>query len=141
GAVVVTDYKTGTPPATGKPWSAEQQQEKLWQPRWYAAALAALGQHRPAQARLLYFAAVDYGPRGFGRHTGELAVDTTDDSLAEARVELRRRWDAIGRARAAGSAEASPGPLCGWCPFVDACSEGQAECHRRWNERNPYTGG
>ena len=70
-----------------------------------------------------------------------LSVEVTDQSLDEARVELRRRWDDIGTARAAGEAEATPGPLCGWCPFVDVCVEGQSECHRRWNERNQHTGG
>jgi putative RecB family exonuclease len=141
-AVVVTDYKTGTPPARGKPWSAGQEREKLWQPQWYAAALAELGEHAPVEARLLYFTAADARHHGgFEARTGVLSVEVTEQSLDEARVELRRRWDDIGRARAAGRAEATPGPLCGWCPFVAVCDDGQAECHRRWNERNQHTGG
>lgn len=142
GAVVVTDYKTGSPPESGKPWSADQERERLWQPRWYAAALAELGEHRPAVARLLYFTAGDSRRHaGFETRTGELSVETTEESLTEARVELRRRWDDIESARSRGEAEAHPGPLCGWCPFVAVCDEGQAECRRRWSERNTYTGG
>jgi putative RecB family exonuclease len=141
-AVVVTDYKTGSPPVRGKPWSAHQEREKLWQPQWYAAALAELGEHVPVEARLLYFTAADARAHaGFEARTGVLSVAVTDRSLEEARVELRRRWDDIASARAAGHAEATPGPLCGWCPFVDVCAEGQRECHTRWNERNQHTGG
>ena len=141
GSVVITDYKTGKPPETGKPWSQERNAEKLWQPQWYAAALAELGEHRPTKARLLFFSAEDLGPgHGFGHLTGELSVDVTDESHEVARAELRRRWDEITSARDAGGAEATPGPLCGWCPYVDVCAEGRAECERRWGERNSYTG-
>jgi putative RecB family exonuclease len=141
-AVVVTDYKTGAPPVRGKPWSADQEREKLWQPQWYAAALAELGEHVPVEARLLYFTAADARRHaGFETRTGVLSVEVTDHTLDEARVELRRRWDDIATARERGEAEATPGPLCGWCPFVNLCAEGQSECHRRWNERNQHTGG
>lgn len=139
--VVVTDYKTGSPPVLGKPWSDDQAKEKLWQPLWYAAALTALGEHLPHKARLLYFTAAETrGGRALETRTRELAVDIHDESLGEARVELRRRWDDIEVARAAGEAPANPGPLCGWCPFVDVCAEGQVEVTRRWNERNEFTG-
>src|SRR5690606_33528576 len=59
GQVVVSDYKTGAPPPRGKPWSADREREKLWQPQWYAAALPALGELVPSHARLLYFTAAD----------------------------------------------------------------------------------
>ncbi len=139
-SVIVTDYKTGKPPVPGKAWSADQEVERLWQPQWYAAALAELGEHQPVRARLLFFNAVDGRGGGFEMRTAELAVEVTDESLEGARAELVRRWDDIAVARAAGSAEARPGPLCGWCPFADICVEGRAEVERRWNERNPRTG-
>jgi putative RecB family exonuclease len=139
-AVVVTDYKTGRPPERGKPWSAEREADRLLQPQWYAAALAELGGHRPVRARLLYFTAVDLTGGGFRTETRELGVAVDAASLAPARAELRRRWDAIQSALDAGSAPASPGPLCGWCPFVELCDEGAAECRRRWNEVNDHTG-
>lgn len=140
--VVITDYKTGKPPVQGKAWSAEQEVEKLWQPQWYAAALTELGEHDPVRARLLYFSAQErMSNRGFVPRTGELTVDITTESREGALVELRRRWDDVNDAYEHGGADASPGPLCGWCPFVDVCAEGQAECQRRWNETNEYTGG
>jgi putative RecB family exonuclease len=140
-AIVVTDYKTGRPPEKNKPWSAEQEVERLWQPQWYAAALAELGEHEPVRARLLYFTALDArrGP-GFDALTAELAVEVTEESTAVARAELRRRWDAINDAVERGQAEATPGPLCGWCPFVAVCEAGRSECSRRWEQRNEHTG-
>lgn len=140
--IVVTDYKTGKPPVQGKPWSAEQDAERMWQPLWYAAALAAQGEHEPVRARLLYVNAFE--PRRgqpFVPRTRELSAEVDEERLAQARGELRRRWDEIAAAREAGSAAASPGPLCAWCPFVAVCDEGQAECQRRWSERDGYTGG
>jgi putative RecB family exonuclease len=141
-AVIVTDYKTGKPPVPGKSWSEAQQIERLWQPQWYAAALREMGEHEPVRARLLFFNAADgRNGGGFQTRTAELAVEVTDESMDQARGELVKRWDDIGTAIAAGEAESRPGPLCGWCPFVDICAEGRAECERRWAERNDRTGG
>lgn len=139
--VIVTDYKTGMPPVQGKPWSDELEREKLWQPLWYSAALSALGEHVPKSARLLYFSATESSDlRHLVPRTRELSVEVNDSSLEGARVELRRRWDDIASARERGEAKANPGPLCGWCPFVGICAEGEAEVRRRWNEVNPYSG-
>lgn len=140
-AVIITDYKTGKPPVAGKPWSEAREAEKLLQPQWYAAALAELGEHRPVRARLLYLAAVD-GPEpgSFRWNQRELSVDVTDEVLDAARSELRRRWDDMQAALALGRAEPSPGPLCGWCPYVEHCDVGQVECRRRWDERDRFTG-
>lgn len=142
GDVMVTDYKTGAPPSEGKPWSADQNKEKLWQPLWYAAALIAKGDYEPTIARLLYFNAVETKDgKALQTRTGRLVADVDDDSLRAARAELRSRWDQILAARAAGEAEARPGPLCGWCPFVAHCAEGTAEVVRRWETIDSYTGG
>jgi putative RecB family exonuclease len=139
-AVVVTDYKTGKPPETGKRWSDEQNNEKLLQVLWYAAALVELGEHDPKLARLLYFTAVDTPDGGFTGLTGELATGVDQGSLEAARAELALRWHQIGEARAAGMADASPGPLCGWCAFVEHCSEGGDHCRSLRREVNPRTG-
>ena len=140
--VVITDYKTGRPPEQGKPWSDERIREKLLQPQWYAAAVDALGEHEPVRARLLYFTALDDADgRSHRLETAELGVDVDDAAQGEAVAELQRRWHDIGEALAAGSAEPSPGPLCGWCPYVALCEAGQAECERRWSERDRFTGG
>jgi putative RecB family exonuclease len=139
-AVVVTDYKTGKPPDTTKPWSDEQNRERLLQPLWYAAALIELGEHTPSLARLLYFTAVDTPSGGFAGRTGTLAVDVDPEVLESARNELALRWREIGEARALGSAEARPGPLCGWCAFVEHCEEGATHCRAMRAEVNPRTG-
>ena len=145
--VVVTDYKTGRPPRPGRVWSADDETERLLQPKWYAAALAATGRHRPARARLLYFTATDAPDQGegvgggFRIDTHEIAVDCTDEALDDAAAVLRARWEAMAAARTAGGTDASPGPLCGWCPFVAHCEAGRDECIRRWGQRNDFTGG
>lgn len=141
GSAVVTDYKTGAPPTTDKPWSADENREKLWQPLWYAAALDELGLHHPVLARLIYFnAAETRDGRGLHVRTGQLSAPVDADSLADARRELRTRWDETRSARADGGAEPRPGPLCGWCPFVEFCAEGTAEVVRRWETLDPFTG-
>jgi putative RecB family exonuclease len=139
-AVVVTDYKTGKPPETGKRWSDEQNNEKLLQVLWYAAALAEMGEHDPRLARLLYFTALDTPDGGFAGQTGVLSVGVDEDSLDAARAELVLRWRQIGEARAAGIADSAPGPLCGWCSFVEHCEEGQAHCRTMRVDINPRTG-
>lgn len=141
GDVIVTDYKTGAPPSEDKPWSADENREKLWQPLWYAAALIEQGDFNPTIARLLYFNAVETKDgKGLQTRTGRLVADVDDTSLAAARTELRTRWDETLEARASGVAETRPGPLCGWCPFVAHCAEGTEEVVRRWETIDPYTG-
>ena len=139
-AVIVTDYKTGTPPETGKPWSAEQNAEKLLQPMWYAAALMEMGEHTPTLARLLYFTAAQTADGGLVGRTGQLSATVDEGALDAARAELALRWHQIGEAQEAGMADPNPGVLCGWCPFVAHCAEGQAEVRRLRSETNPRTG-
>ena len=139
-AVIVTDYKTGTPPDTDKPWSAERNAEKLLQPMWYAAALMEMGEHSPTLARLLYFTAAETSDGGLVGRTGTLAAPVDTGAIAAAKAELTLRWRQIGEAQEAGAADANPGVLCGWCPFVAHCPEGQAEVRRLRSEVNPRTG-
>ena len=140
GMVVITDYKTGRPPVRGKPWTAEREREKLLQPHWYAAALAAMGEHRPSRARLLFFTAIEDGQGRYRWQTAELGAEVTEATMDDAGAELATRWSEIQVALDAGGADASPGPLCGWCPYVDVCDEGRAEVERRWSEISAVTG-
>lgn len=133
-AVVVTDYKTGMPPRLGTPYTERQIAERLLQPLWYAAALEALGEHVPTRARLLYFAARPDASGTHLMHTHELSTPVHAEALAPAKAELTRRWEAIEAALDAGEATSRPGPLCGWCPYVDICSEGESECRSRWEQ-------
>lgn len=139
-AVIVTDYKTGTPPETDKPWSAAQNAEKLLQPMWYAAALMEMGEHSPTLARLLYFTAAETADGGYVGRTGTLAAPVDAGAVAAARAELVLRWRQITEAREAGAADSNPSVLCGWCPFVTHCSEGQIEVKRLRGEINRRTG-
>jgi putative RecB family exonuclease len=140
GDVVVTDYKTGKPPSTGMPWSGDERGEKLLQPLWYAAALQEMGEHAPKHARLIYFTVNERPDGSFEQVSAELGVDVTDESIAAARAELRRRWSQIQDAKMEGGAPARPGPLCGWCSYVDRCPEGQGEVMQRWETIDKYSG-
>lgn len=42
-------------------------------------------------------------------------------------------WDEITDLDQAGAVpEEAPGPLCGWCPYVDRCEPGEKEVRERW---------
>jgi putative RecB family exonuclease len=112
GHLVVADYKTGRPPA------ARFAADRLSQVFLYAAAIAELGE-RPAQVRLLYLGAK------------VLAAQATDAELTQVVDQLSETWDAIGAALSADDFAPRTGPLCGWCPYVAECPEGQAELERR----------
>lgn len=134
--VVITDYKTGAPPAP------RYRDAKLLQPLWYAAAIDALGEHRPVRVRLLHLVTsvdADDDNRVSGR-VEEVALEVTDEQLEGARRALRQRWDAIQAAVAEGSADPAPGPLCGWCPYVTSCTVGERECRSRWGAVDATTG-
>lgn len=111
--LVVSDYKSGQAP--GDRWAAERLDQVLL----YAAALAEMTGQRPVTARLLYL----------GQKVVDVAVD--DESLGGAVATLRDTWDRLSAAVEADEFEARPGPLCGWCPYVDRCDEGAAEVRLR----------
>ena len=111
--LVVTDYKSGKAP------SARFSSNYATQMLLYAAALTELEGHKPVKAQLLYL----------GQKAVE--VEITDDNLAEAVDELRTTWLAIIESCISQEFEASPSPLCGWCPFVAQCPEGTAEVLHR----------
>jgi putative RecB family exonuclease len=111
--VVVTDYKSGRPPA---PHRAD---EKLDQVLLYAAAVAAATGERPVRARLLYLGAV------------VIEVDATPDAVERAVARLVATWQGVEQARRSDTFPARPGPLCGWCPFLQDCAEGRDELRAR----------
>ena len=111
--LVVTDYKSGKAPSDR--FSSNYATQMLL----YAAALTELEGSKPAKAQLLYL----------GQKVVE--VEITDENLSEAVDELRTTWLAIMESCISQEFEASPGPLCGWCPFVTECPEGTAEVLHR----------
>lgn len=114
--LVVTDYKSGRPPAT------RFRDDKLGQVLLYAAAVGATGDEAPVRARLVYLGAT------------VVEADATPDRVAEAVGDLRRTWDELRAAADSDEFAPRPGPLCGWCPHVADCPEGLAEVRLRWDQ-------
>lgn len=111
--LVVSDYKSGRAP------SPRFQDDKLDQVLLYAAAVEAFNGERPKAARLLYL--------------GQCIIETevTTELLDASVGALRETWSAINSSVAAKTYEASPGPLCGWCPYAGECTQGLAELESR----------
>ena len=111
--LVVTDYKSGRAP------SPRFTEGRLTQVLLYAAAVSAETGRTPVRARLLYL----------GQKVVQVAV--TDEKLDAAAQGLRGTWESLQADCESGDFAPSPGPLCGWCPYVDRCAEGLAEVQRR----------
>ncbi|MCP3854311.1 MAG: PD-(D/E)XK nuclease family protein [Actinomycetia bacterium] len=107
--LVITDYKSGKPP------SSRYLKDKLSQVYLYAAAVEVVRGERPARVRLLYL--------------GQRRVDVAarPDKVHEAVEQLSTTWDNLVTACESDEFEPRTGPLCGWCPHVADCPEGQAE--------------
>lgn len=111
--LVVSDYKSGSLP------HFRWRQDKIQQVMLYAAALQASTGQRPGRARLLYL-----GQRVLDVRVTQARIDHAVSTLGEA-------WGNIGTACSTGEFSPNPGVLCGWCPFVARCQEGQAELMTR----------
>jgi putative RecB family exonuclease len=114
--LVVTDYKSGRPP------SRRFEHDKLSQVLLYAAAVSAADGHAPVRARLVYL-----GARA-------IEAEATTEAVDAAVAALAATWEQLGEAARSDSFDPKPGPLCGWCPFVGTCAEGQEEVRRRLDE-------
>lgn len=112
-SLVVSDYKSGRAP------SPRFQAGRLEQVLLYAAAIEASSGERPKAARLLYL-----GQR-------IISTDVTDELIDSAVSSLGETWDGVHVAIDTGEYEASPGPLCGWCPYAAECPEGLEELTSR----------
>lgn len=118
GRLVVSDYKNGKLPNPKFP------EDKLNQMNIYAAMIEAIEGERPIEGRLIFTA-----------HSVIMPVEYTDDSVAEVQAKLKTAWEAIHANFAATDFEkpsslsafpAKTGMLCGWCPAVGHCPEGQS---------------
>ncbi len=109
GKLIVSDYKSGMLPAFR--WRGE----KVRQVMLYGAALESATGELPDRVRLLY-----------------LRQRIVDEAVTPRRVEeavggLGETWTKLKAACDSETFEATPTVLCGWCPFVTVCPEGQAE--------------
>lgn len=111
--LVVSDYKSGKAP------SKRFASSRLEQVLLYAAAIEASTGERPTKARLLYL----------GQRTIETEV--TDEALSSAVGALSETWVNLNNAVQTRDFAATPGPLCGWCPYAGQCNEGLAELESR----------
>lgn len=111
--LVVSDYKSGRAP------SRRYADARLEQVLLYAAAVEAETGERPQAARLLYL--------------GQCIIETkvTNELLSAAVSALGETWVNLNSAVEQETYEASPGPLCGWCPYAGECPEGLAELELR----------
>ncbi len=111
--LIVSDYKSGKAP------SARFADGRLEQVLLYAAAIEASTGERPASARLLYL----------GQNIIETKV--TETAISTAVGALGDTWATLNAAVENDAYEATPGPLCGWCPYAGECPEGLAELESR----------
>ena len=112
--VVVTDYKTGKVPI---PAFAAPKYRQL---NLYAAMVEQVDGVLPNEGRLLF---TTYG---------RTLATTIDRESVEGAVETASKvWDELHDAEDVGVYEATPGGLCGWCPFVGECEAGLAEVRER----------
>ncbi len=111
--LVVSDYKSGRAP------SRRFADARLEQVLLYAAAVEASTGERPKAARLLYL--------------GQCIIETevTEELITTAVDALGETWTMLNDSVTSETYQASPGPLCGWCPYAGECPEGLAELELR----------
>jgi len=115
GELVVTDYKSGNAP------SPRYQESRLSQVLLYAAAISESTGRVPSRARLLFL----------GEKWREVSVDVTPDRIDQVTTQLSETWAAIGTACEVDDFPTQTGPLCGWCPYLDMCVDGQSAVIKR----------
>lgn len=105
--LIVTDYKTGKPP-----WGKYERQ-KLPQILLYSAVVTEDYGERPEYAQLLFL-----GSKVIG-------VNPTKGKMDRQVEDLVTTWNDIEDSIKNDDFPAQTGQLCGWCPHVDICDEGQ----------------
>ncbi len=111
--IVVTDYKSGKTP------SPRYRRARLDQVLLYAAAVMAATGEMPVRARLLYL-----GQQPVGIDVNQSEIDGVTEKLVDT-------WRSINTSCSADEFEPRTGPLCGWCPYSEGCSEGTKEVNKR----------
>lgn len=116
--IVIDDYKTGKPP------QKRYQADKLNQVYLYALAASMLYDEPVVAAGLLFL----------GREI--LKVDITEEQIRKTRTKLLKAIKVVTAARENEEYPAKPQPLCGWCPHILLCPEGQ-EFMKEYAVRRP----
>lgn len=123
--VEITDYKTGKYEAFNPKFGGRD--EKADQIRIYGRGYEKQTGIRPTRGQLLY--------TGARARTGvDMSVEATDDSVQW----LTDQYQAQQRAVEAREFTTNPGPLCAWCPLVNACPVGQIGSAKKWQDADKY---
>ena len=119
--LIVTDYKSGKKPPS------RLENERLHQVLLYSAAVEAATGRTPVQARLYYL--------------GQKVVDTevTEEKIAHSVDRLTNTWNRIIQACSVNTFKAQPSKLCGYCPYLESCPEGQSYITKKAAEKAAET--
>lgn len=109
-AVSLVDWKTAS-----KPWNPGDQDHKDQATAYLIA--------RPDQTRVSFAV---FAPNGESCSFQSLATTRTEEQKAQYRLKVLKVADEIRAAKESGNYAANPGPLCGWCGYLGACSAGEA---------------
>ncbi|MEY2473853.1 MAG: putative RecB family exonuclease [Actinomycetota bacterium] len=104
GALVVTDYKTGTAPRV------QFEAKRLAGVHFYAAMCEATIGRRPDRIQLLHL-----------REPEAIITVPTDQSVRGLKIRTNAIWKAIETACERDDFRPNPGPLCSWCSFQQWC--------------------
>ncbi|MFP5310607.1 MAG: RecB family exonuclease [Actinomycetes bacterium] len=115
GRVRVVDYKNGRAPDPRFP-----SEEYARQVRFYAGLHRAATGELPSSGLLLYVAARTPWPVG----VDEPSVDAVADEVGRVWTDIAAKHETFGY-------EPGVTALCGWCPFLSMCPEGEADVRRR----------
>lgn len=123
--VEITDYKTGKYEPFNPKFGGRD--EKADQIRIYGRGYEKQTGIRPTRGQLLYTGA---------RHRSEvdMSQEATDDSVQW----LTDQYQTQQRAVEAREFTTNPGPLCAWCPLVNACPVGQIGSAKKWQDADKY---
>ena len=104
GALVVTDYKTGTAPRV------QFEGKRLAGVHFYSAMCEATIGRRPDRIQLLHL-----------REPEAITTVPTDQSVRGLKLRTGAIWKAIETACERDDFRPNPGPLCSWCSFKEWC--------------------
>lgn len=124
GGVMVVDYKTGK--AVDPRWDDGAYRRQIL---LYAAAVEAATGELPSHGLLLYVNA---------REAKQVKI--TRDEVDRTLILLGRVWKDLRSRLETDDHRPGPSALCGWCPMVDVCPEGEKEVRQR-AERGSVPGG
>lgn len=109
----IVDYKTGRLPAKA------YRSEKMRQLRLYALAMAELFGKVPVLLKIHYL----------GKETLQHKIKPGD--IKRTATWLSKTYDGIKEAYDKNEFPAKPGPLCGYCPYLQNCDEGYFNMYKR----------